>query len=280
MHYKEYEIEKLALAKKKYDTDKEKDLIKRYKDTKDPFLFTKILYEFKPVIDTAIRKSGNQDVGDSAAVRGRAYEAVKSAVESYNPNMNRKPSSHIHDTIYYALKKAGYRAQNEARMGEQDTIDSGYINIAENVLKREHTPINTVSILNEVTKMKGSKGLKKITTDQIERVKGMQRRSLSGGRIVSGEGEDIRLEDIFNTGGTRTTDIVEDEYDKDIVQGFLARLSPTERGVVKDRHGLGPNTQPEMSWNYVALNNNLSSSYMAKRVYADAIRKLKDMRRT
>ena len=70
MHYKEYEIEKLALAKKKYDTDKEKDLIKRYKDTKDPFLFTKILYEFKPVIDTAIRKSGNQDVGDSAAVRG------------------------------------------------------------------------------------------------------------------------------------------------------------------------------------------------------------------
>lgn len=274
-------MEKLAAAKKKYNTndvDKERELIRQYQMTHNPIIFQQILLQFKGAISAAIRQSGNQDIGDPAAVHGRAIAAVKDAVESYDPTRNRKPSAHITDGIKWALKKAGYRSQNETRMGEAETIDSGYINIAENSLRRQRIPITPISLQKEIQEMNsGKKGKKKaITTSQIERVKSMERMNLSGGGIVQGEGEKIRLEDIKNTGGGNAGQLQDDEYNKEIVMARLSRLSPVEQGVIRDKEGLGTN-KPESSWNHIALNNNLKNSYTARTIYNKAIQKLKDM---
>ena len=56
----------------------------------------------------------------------------------------------------------------------------------------------------------------------------------------------------------------------------INQLSPTEANIFKDRHGFGGHDKLER-WNLLAINNNLQSVYMAKKLYDTAAAKVKSL---
>lgn len=120
-----------------YETRQEKDLElwKEWKSTRDPATLTKLLDRLQPLI---ARETGKwQSSVPQVALEAKARILTVEALESYNPNMGAAIGTHITSRLR-KLSRSVYPYQNVARLPENKQLMYNTFQVAQNRLLDNH----------------------------------------------------------------------------------------------------------------------------------------------
>lgn len=262
-----------------YNKEDEKNMILEYQRTQNPMLLRKLRRTFAGTINHAIQISNTSGL-DQRSLDQKALLAFQNAISSYNPSKG-APNTHITNTIQGYLRNQNTQWQNTTRLSGEDTTLQNQLFVAKAKLEANGIDVekDREALVKEVQSMRTSK--KKITDDWLKKVEDSTKKSFSGDRLIgdTGVGEDITFMDVLN--GTSTN--AEEEYEKKLTvdkfkQAFDS-LNPQEQRIFAERNPgvFGINEgKKQLSWNYIALNNNIGSGYLAEKKYKEIEGKLRD----
>lgn len=254
-------------------------MILEYQRTQDPMLLRKLRRTFAGTINHSIQMSNTFGL-DQRSLDQKALLAFQNAINTYNPSKG-APNTHITNTIQGYLRNQNTQWQNTTRLSGDDTTLQNQLFAAKSKLEANGIDVEKDRdlLIKEIQNMRTSK--KKVTDDWLTKVENATKKSFSGDKLMgdNGVGEDITFMDVLN--GTSTS--AEEEYDKKLTvdkfkQAFDS-LTPQEQRIFAERNPgvFGINAgKKQLSWNYVALNNNLSSGYLAEKKYKEIEGKLRD----
>jgi hypothetical protein len=263
-----------AVGQEDYNIAEEIKLIKEYQRTGDRIALRKLRDIYRGTIQSVTSSAPKYGV-DQASVPSLALNFFIQAIKSYDETKTAgaKPSTFIHGTMYKLFQKENYKYQDTSRKSEQLARESHDVYNAKVKLELEGKFVDPLSIRQAVKQMKG----KDIALNNINRIEALNRTEYSGGVTTSGEtGEVLKFEDLSNVDDTDADKIFRDSVMMKRIGNAINKLSPTEANIFKDMHGFGGHEKIDRL-DLLALNNNLTSRYMAKKIYNNAASKIKNL---
>lgn len=261
-----------------YNKDQEKQLIIQYQQTKDPMLLRRLRRMFAGTIQHATQTSNTFGL-DQRSLDQKALFAFKNALDSYEPGKG-APNTHITNRIQGYLRNENTQHQNTTRLSGDDTALQNQYFAVKNKLEMQGIDVdnNKDLILDEINKIRTSK--KTVNTDWLSKVKESSKKSYSGDKLLGeeGKGEDLTFMDVLNTGSTNADEEYEKRLTLDKFKSAFDSLTPQEQQIYIERNPgvFNKNVgKKKLSWNYIALNNNLGSGYLAEKKYNEIEGKLK-----
>lgn len=265
------------MANQDFNTKEEIELIKRYQQTKDPMTLQRLRRMFSGAISKAIMDAPTYGL-DDRSVRQKAMIGFESAIRRYDASKGTAPTTKIIGDIKFHLQNENNRLNNKTRLLNEDTILQTHIHKAKTNLEMQGKDINSKNILDEVNKTRQSS--KQIGTDMIDRLMRAERRELHGDRTMTEDsGEVLKWTDVNNADTEDTSEIFNKEQVRNRFHDAFSKLNDQEQGVIKDRYpelfGSKSTTGSKpISWNHIALNNNIASGYLAKKTHDGVINRI------
>jgi len=261
-----------------YNIKEEMKLIEQYQTTSDPFVLRQLKNIYKGVITRAEMSSPKYGL-DSSAVSELSLKFFIIALRTYRKSKSggSKPSTYIYDTIRKKFQTENYKRQDITRKRDDLARESHDVYNAKVKLELEDRHIDPLSIQQTIMSMKRKSDYKPISISNITRIEDLDRTEYSGGMLTSGDtGEQVRFEDVSNVDRTSGEELLNKEVKIKRLNKAINQLSPTEANIFKDKHGFGGHDKLER-WDLLALNNNLPSVYMVKKIYAGAASKIRNL---
>lgn len=271
-------LEKFAASRKKYDDEKERDLIKRVQNFDDPFAYKELQRIYKPIIQKAIQDSNITSVMDYDTALVTAYKCFKTIIKDrFNlNNLTAKPSTYILNSLTAMLKKERFNNRDLIlRKSEDLSMKSEYINTAEQFLQKE---LKRTPEPEEIHKFITNNLKFKISLDEVKKIKNLEKRELSTDMPVGNvEGaEYMTFGDLINAKNTTPEDLFNDFVKQQAIQEILSAMPKEERRLIMYFYGLGQfKDKKAKSLAHAALSSNMTY-YRAKQVIEQFEQKLRE----
>lgn len=267
------------MSDNQYNREQEIELIKQYQQTKDPMVLQRLRRIFAGTINSAIMQSSSYGL-DQRTLNQKAMIAFSRALTHYDP-LKGAPTTAITNGIKGYINNENNRLKNTTRLVQNDTILQTQIHKAKVKLELEGKKEEEIEnqLLNEVSGLRSSK--EKVDKNWINKIQNSTRKELIGDRVIgeSGTGEDLTFMDVNNTQKETAEEMFERQELANRFQRALSTLSAQEQGLIRDKNPEminGADKGKKLSWNYIAINNNYGSRYLAEKAYEDSIKKLRE----
>ncbi len=262
------------IAAPKFDVENEKALIKQYQSTNDVALKNSILKKMSKIHRGTIIYAMQSATGYALSAEAKnviALKTFKEAMDKYDPSKGSQPASFFTESIKREVGRENYKGTNETFMAEGHNILNQNVHTVKTQFELEgNKNPSPFDIQQRIEKLYN----KKADVKDIERVGNLTRRDLSGNMQSEDNGETITFEDVYNTMKVTPQNVLNSRINDTRLDNAMKNLSPLERDVFTDRKGIMGKGK-ESAWMGVAVNNNLKSEYMAKKIYQQAELKIR-----
>lgn len=249
------------------DTQHERDLITRVQKNNDNFAMKELLRLYRGPIVQAVRSANLTNTMSQEDAMAYAENLFRDAVKNHvNPNAKNKPSTFIIGYLKNKLMTVRYQNMNtSARLSNDLSMKSNYVYRATQLLNRRgvEDPTNK-EIVSVIQKEFGR--AQKLTAKEVERIRSLNRKELSGTRTLI-EGTELSFGDAANASKVSAQDLLNNQFQREHIEQIIATpaYSRQERDFIRRMYGLGRYHTPAKNIHQAALNSGLPDS-RARRV--------------